>query len=157
MKWVTRKGVKFDRTACAWLIKRFIDPDAEFGFLTGEEMPAALEAGARPFHNYAWTGNAEDLPQDRINFPKLISNYSLEEAHPGLPLMAETVRKAERVGWAKDGTEHYSLWAIANGIYMLVNGDDAGMVQGMMPVYDALYAYCRLRAEGKSGWTSDAS
>jgi hypothetical protein len=71
MKWVTRKGVKFDRTACAWLIKRFIDADAEFDFVTGDEMPAAIEAGARAFHNYAFTGRREDLPVDRVNFPKL--------------------------------------------------------------------------------------
>jgi hypothetical protein len=157
MKWVTRKGVKFDRTACAWAIKRFIDPEAEFDFLSGDEaMNAAIEGGAKAFHNYVFTGRREDLPAERVNFPKLLSMYGLDEKDPALPIMADTVRKAESVGWQRDGTEHYSLWAIANGIHSIVGGDDAGMVERMMPVYDALYAYCKLRAEGKGGWTSDS-
>jgi hypothetical protein len=83
--------------------------------------------------------------------------YGLGEKDPALSIMADSVRQAERVGWAKDGTEHYGLWAVANGIYVLVHGDDAGMVERMLPVYDALYAYCRLRAQGQTGWTSDAA
>ncbi|MEO8287956.1 MAG: chromate resistance protein ChrB domain-containing protein [Chloroflexota bacterium] len=154
MKWVTRKGVRFDRTACAWFIKRFLDPEAEFGFLTAEEMPAAIEAGATPFHNYAWTGRREDLPADRVNFPILMANYGYDKKDPALPIMADAVRQAERSGFAKDGTENYSLWAVANGISVMVNGDDAAVTEKMMPVYDALYAYCQLRAEGISGWTT---
>src|SRR5437868_12130051 len=79
MRWVTRKGVRFDRTACAWFIKRFLDPEAEFDFLTEEEMPAAIEAGAQAFHNYAWTGRREDIPADRINFPALIARYGYDK------------------------------------------------------------------------------
>ncbi len=155
MKWVTRKGVKFDRTACAWAIKRFIDPDAEFDFLSGDDaMNAAIAGGAKAFHNYVFTGRVEDLPAERVNFPKLLSMYDLYK-DPALPIMAETAKKAEMVGWQKDGTEHYSLWAIANGIASIFGGDDAGITERMMPVYDALYAYCKLRAVGSSGWTGD--
>jgi hypothetical protein len=154
MKWVTRKGVRFDRTACAWFIKRFVDQDAEFGFLTPEEMPAAIEAGAQPYHNYSWTGRAEDLPADRLNFPGLIAKYGYDKSDPALPIMADAVRQAERTGFAKDGSENYSLWAIANGLSALVNGSDAALTEKMMPIYDALYAYCKLRAEGSTGWTT---
>ena len=156
MRWVTRKGVRFDRTACAWFIKRFLDKDAEFGFLTEEEMPAAIAAGAEAFHNYAWTGRREDLPQERINFPALIAKYGYDTKDPALPIMADNVRKAERSGFARDGSEDYSLWAIANGISAMVNGDDAAITERMMPVYDALYAYCQLKAQGNPGWTTGA-
>jgi hypothetical protein len=155
MRWVTRKGVKFDRTACAWAIKRFIDPEAEFGFLNPEEIPAAVQAGAQAFHNYAWTGNPADLPPDRVNFPRLLELYGLN-ADPALVKMADLVRKAEKAGWARDGTEQYGLWAIAYGIYRMVAGDDAALTERMMPVYDALYAYCQGLQAGDTGWTRDA-
>jgi hypothetical protein len=154
MRWVTRKGVKFDRTACAWLIKRYIDPDAEFGYLTEEEMPAAIEAGANAFHNYKWTGSVDTLPTDRLNFPKLIEKYGYDK-DPAMPLMAQTVRSAERQGFGKDGSEHYGIWAIANGIYALCNGDDACIVERMLPVYDALYAYCLARVNQQTGMVED--
>jgi hypothetical protein len=156
MRWVTRKGVRFDRTACAWFIKRFLDPEAEFGFLTEEEMPAAIEAGAQAFHNYAWTGRAEDLPADRLNFPGMLAKYGYDKTDPALPIMADSVRQAERSGFAKESSRDYGLWAIANGISAMVNGDDAAITERMMPVYDALYAYCQLRAEGNAGWTTGA-
>ena len=157
MHWVTRKGVKFDRTAGAWLILRFIDPAATFGFLGGEEMAAAIAAGAQPFHNYAWTGNAADLPppEERLNLPGLIAKYKLAADHPALPIFAESVRNGERAGWAKNGCENEGLWAIGNGMWVLAGGDDGGLVERMLPVYDALYEFCKLRAAGSSGWTSD--
>jgi hypothetical protein len=154
MRWVTRKGAKFDRTACAWAIKRFIDPEAEFGFLTAEEMPAAIAAGAQPFHNYAWTGSADALPADRINFPRLLALHGLD-GDPALVKFGDLVRQAERAGWRKDGSEQYGLWAVANGLSRLA-GDDAGFSERMMPVYDALYAYCQGLVEGDQGWTSDS-
>ncbi|MDQ2808630.1 MAG: chromate resistance protein [Chloroflexota bacterium] len=156
MKWVTRKGIKFDRTAGVWLILRFIDPDAEFDFVSGDEMPAALAAGAQPFHNYAWTGNPADLPAERLNLPGLIAKYGLAEREPALTLFAESVQKGERAGWAKPGYENEGLWAIANGLWLLADRDDAAFAQRMLPMYDALFAYCQMRATGGSGWQGDA-
>lgn len=154
VKWVTRKGVKFDRSACAWLIRRFIDPHAEFAYLPAEAVAAAVEAGAIPFHNYAWTGSVETLPPDRLNLGGLIRQYGLD--HPALLLFAESVRKGEQAGWAKNGCETEGLWAIANGMWTLAGHDDAGLVERMLPVYDALYAYCEMRQAGDAGWTSDS-
>jgi hypothetical protein len=154
VKWVTRQGVKFDRSACAWLIRRFIDPQAEFAYLPAEEMPAAIAAGATPFHDYAFVRGTPP-PADRVNLPRLISDYQLDQAHPALTLFAESVRNGERAGWAKAGAEHEGLWAIGNGMRALAQ-DDADFVERMRPVYDALYAYCEQRAAGGSGWTSDS-
>ena len=61
----------------------------------------------------------------------------------------------EKAGWAKDGSENHGLWAIANGMTTLTEGNDAEMIERMMPVYDALYAYCQQRARGEAGWKSD--
>ena len=151
MKWVTRKGVRFDRTACAWAIRRFIDPGAEFAFLDAAEMPAAIEAGAKAFHNYAWTGNRADVPADRINLPRLLELYGLD-SNPALAKFAELIRSAERSGRQGEGSEHYGLWAVASGMSRLKGGDDAALTEGMLPVYDALYSYCQALVEGKPAW-----
>ncbi len=156
MRWVTRQGVKFDRTACAWLIRRFLDPGAEIAYLPKEEIAAAVAGGARSFHDYAWTGSAATMPADRVNFPRMLADHQLDQTDPALVLFGQTVRQAESVGWAKDGTEHYSLWAIANGIATLSHGDDGAIVERMLPIYDALYAYCQGRVAGGTGWTSDS-
>ena len=156
MKWVTRKGAKFDRSACAWLILRFIDPEAEFGFLTADEMPAAIAAGAQAFHNYAYTGSQATLPADRVNLRQLIINQGLDQADPALLIFADSVKEGERAGWAKTGAENSGLWAIGNGVSSLSGGDDATFVRNMLPIYDALYEYARLRAAGGHGWASDS-
>jgi hypothetical protein len=85
----------------------------------------------------------------------LLAENGLDQSNQALVLMGESVRAAERAGWAKDGSENYGLWAIANGITSMVNGDDAQIVERMLPVYDALYAYCQQRVAGQAGWTSD--
>jgi hypothetical protein len=156
VRWVTRKGAKFDRTASAWLILRFIDPDAEFGFLSGDEMPQAIAEGAQAFHNYAWTGNPADLPADRLNLGGLIAKYELDKRDPAFLLFAESVKEGERAGWSKNGCENSGLWAIGYGMSTLAGGDDAAFVQRMLPVYDALFAYCQHRAAGGNGWKSDS-
>src|SRR3954471_20762445 len=137
MKWVTRKGVRFDRTACAWLILRFIDPEATFAFLSGDEIPAAIAAGAKAFHNYAWTGNAATLPADRVNFPRLLADHRLD-TNPALVLFGEAVRATERSGRSNEDHIHYGLWAIFHGIHALSQGNDAAIVERLLPVYDAL-------------------
>lgn len=151
MKWVTIKGVKMDRTACAWLITRFLDKDAEFEFVEKDALEGAEAQGKRTFHNYVFTGT----PRTNSGFQELVLENGLDASDPALVLMGQAVRAGERAGWAKDGSENYGLWAIANGITTLAKGDDMQIVQGMMPVYDALYEYCRQREAGEAGWKSD--
>jgi hypothetical protein len=151
MTWVTIKGVKMDRTACAWLIRRFIEPEAEFIFVEKDEVQGEVDKGARPFHNYVFTGT----PRENSGFQELLAEHGLEDTDPALVTMGQSVRRAERAGWAKDGSENYGLWAIANGITTLTGGNDAEIIERMLPVYDALYAYCQERVAGGAGWTSD--
>src|SRR4051794_13439533 len=111
-------------------------------------MPAAIAAGAQPFHNYAFTGNAADLPADRLNLGGLIAKHNLAEREPALTLFADSVKAGEKAGWAKNGCENEGLWAIGNGMWELAGRDDGAFVQRMLPVYDALFAYCQQRAAG---------
>ncbi|MFL5733148.1 MAG: chromate resistance protein ChrB domain-containing protein [Chloroflexia bacterium] len=152
MNWVTLKRVKMDRTASAWLIRRFLDREAEFSFVEKDEMEGAIAGGAKPFHNYVFTGT----PREHSGFQELLMEHELDKSDPALVLMGQSVRAAERAGWAKDGSENHGLWAIANGISDLAGGNDAETIERMLPVYDALYAYCKQRALGEAGWKSDS-
>src|SRR5690242_20412430 len=136
MQWVTRSGVKFDRSACVWLIRRFIDPEAEVAYLAPDEIPAAEAAGARVFHNYGPPSPGQAPSPDRVNLERLVRDYQLDEAHPALVLFYQSVRAGEQAGWRKTGCENEGLWAIGNGLSVLAQGDDADFVQRMLPVYD---------------------
>lgn len=136
MIWVTRERPKVDRVACPWLIRRFVDPDAEFLFVpAGEVMATAELTGATPF----------DVPGvelghhgDECSFDAIMKKYDLAE--PALQRLALIVRGADTD--AKDLTpESRGLEAIAEG-FRLTHDDDHRQLERELPVYDALYAYC---------------
>jgi hypothetical protein len=142
VKWVTRERPKVDRIACPWLIKRFVDPDAEFLYVPGDQVMAIAEQeGATPF----------DVPGvelghhgDECSFDAIVRTYGL--ADPALAQLALIVRGADTD--AKDLTaESRGLEAIAEG-FRLVDQDDQEQLTHELPVYDALYAYCRQQAIG---------
>jgi hypothetical protein len=149
MKWVTRKGVRLDRTACAWLIKRHIDSKAEIAYVEADALPDAIEEGALPFHN---TVSEEPGMRERTSFQELLAEYRLDENNDALALMGEIVRGAEtkELGSIEEGE---GLRAIAKGMNALVSSD-AEMVDRMLPIFDALFAYCTRRVEGHRGWAN---
>jgi hypothetical protein len=152
MKWVTRKGVRLDRTACAWLIKRHLDPKADIAYVEADELSDAIEEGALPFHN---TVSEEPGTRERTSFQELLAEYRLDDSNSALELMGQIVRGAEtkEPGSIEEGE---GLRAIAKGMNALARSDDE-MVERMLPVFDALYAYCLRRVEGHRGWAnSDA-
>ncbi len=137
MKWVTRARPKVDRVACPWLIRRFIDPDAEFLYVPPDQVAAvAAREGATPF----------DVPNVELghrgaecSFDAIIRKHGLTD--PALGRLARIVRGADTA--AKDLTpESRGLEAIAEG-FRLVYRDDHELLEREMPVYDALYAYCQ--------------
>lgn len=139
-KWVTRARPKVDRVACPWLIKRFVDSEAEFLFVPADQVLAVAEReGAIPF----------DVPNVELGhhgpectFDAIIAKYHLDD--PALHLLAPIVRGADTD--AKDLTpESRGLDAIAEG-FRTVYQDDHELLKREFPVYEALYAYCRLRA-----------
>ena len=140
MKWVTRERPKVDRVACPWLIKRFVDPDAEFLYVPpGEVLAVAARDGATPF----------DVPDAELghhaancSFDAIIAKYRLDD--PALARLAPIVRGADTD--AKDLTpESRGLEAIAEG-FRLVFLNDHELLEREMAVYDALYAYCKAGA-----------
>jgi hypothetical protein len=150
MKWVTRKRIKLDRSACAWLILRHIDPQAQITYVEAEDLPKAIEEGALPFHN---TVSEEPGMRERTSFQELLAEYRLDESNPALALLGEMVYGAE----TKDlGSieEAEGLRAIAKGMNSLCQSDKE-MVERMMPVFDALYAYCVRRVAGIRGWANE--
>ncbi|HEX7216564.1 MAG TPA: chromate resistance protein ChrB domain-containing protein [Methylomirabilota bacterium] len=137
MKWVTRRQARVDRIACPWLIRRFIDPEAEFLFVPEDQvMETARREGAVPF----------DVPAvelghhgDRCSFDAVIDKYRL--ADPVFGALAEIVRGADTD--ARDiAREAWGLYAVASGCRE-ITGDDFENMRLQFPVYDALYAYCR--------------
>lgn len=137
MKWVTRANPKVDRVACPWLIRKFVDPEAEFLYAPGDQvMTVAEREGATPY----------DVPNVELghegaecSFDAIIKRYKLTD--PALNKLALIVRGADTA--AKDLTpESRGLEAIAAG-FQLCYEDDHQQLAAELPVYDALYAYCQ--------------
>jgi len=144
MKWITRKDIKVDRVACPWLIRSFVDPQAEFLFVEERDLlTAAAREGAIPF-------DAPKLPEVKLNhrgsrcsFEAIIEDYHLQA--PGLDRLALIVRAADVKGQEKVAPEGIGLRAIAQGFAALGLTDEERLV-GQFPIYDALYEYAQ-RAE----------
>ena len=152
MKWVTRSGVRLDRSACVWLILRHLDPKAEIEFVNAKEMPRAVEEGALPFHN---TVSEEPGSPERTSFQELLAEYRQAQQDPALELLGDIVHSAE-TKQAGSIAEGEGLRAIAKGMNSLSSSDQE-MVERMLPVFDALYAYCQRRVEGRRDWANTES
>jgi hypothetical protein len=139
MKWVTRENVKVDRVACPWLIRRFVDPEAEFMFV-GEErlLEAARRENAVAFDAPRIKGVPLNHRGKCCTFEAIVSDYKLYDqglTQLGLIVRAADVRGQERV--AKEGT---GLKAIAHGFASLGISDHERLAK-MFPLYDALLEY----------------
>jgi hypothetical protein len=148
MKWVTREKAKVDRIACPWLIRKFVDPKAEFLFVPREKVLAvAKEQDAIPFDSPgAELFHYKEDGDERCSFDAIILKYGLKDA--ALLDMAEIVRAAD----ASPHTprpEGAGLEAMALGFRANAR-DDSENMRLQFPAYDALYAYCKLKVEGKA-------
>ena len=135
-KWVTRERPKTDRIACPWLIRKFIDPDAEFLYVPAEEvLDVAEREGA---HSYD-APDAEYTHRDGLcSFEVLVEEYGIED--PAVRLLARVVHGAD-VADDRDATpESRGLLAVAEGFHLLDLGDHR-QLELSLPVYDALYAW----------------
>ncbi len=137
MEWVTRQGVRLDRAAMIWLIKKEIDPEATITFLPeGEVMAHAEATGATPFHH-----PKVELRHagSRTGFDALRVRYNLTD--PALAVMALIHRGAETSD--KNLTQWSpGLAAVANGIRK-VTTTDAEFIAAITPVLDGLYQFCQ--------------
>jgi AraC-like DNA-binding protein len=137
MKWITRERPKIDRIACPWLIKRFVDPDAEIIYVPFEQViPKSKELNAIPF----------DLPNveythygDQCTFDYVIEKHKLKD--PALQVMAVIVRGAD-TDRHDIATQASGLWAISAGLAQNIQDDHELLSKGMM-IYDALYTWAK--------------
>lgn len=145
MKWVTRKGAKTDRVACPWLIKKFIDPAAEFLFVSESEvLEVARREGAKSFD----CPGADYTHRDgKCSFEALVEAHRLQD--PGVQVLARIVHGADIRADVGIVPEAAGLQAVAHG-FAAICSDDHRKLELEFPVYDALYAWCQAKASGKS-------
>lgn len=141
MNWITRENIKVDRVACPWLIRRFIDPAAEFFFVPEDQVLARATAEeAVPF----------DMPRNPelkfthhdglCTFEVLMREFDLNDA--ALARLARIVHGADIKGEEHVAAEAPGLRAIAEGFAALGIPDEERLARAF-PLYDALYAWCQ--------------
>jgi hypothetical protein len=142
MKWVTREKAKVDRIACPWLIRRFVDTDAEFVFLPHDTNWSAIT-----------DGTVFDVPNaelghhgENCSFDAIVARYGLGK-DAALVELAKIVRAADtpKRDWAAEGI---GLEAIADG-FRRISADDFDNMRRQFAVYDALYAHCQAKVARK--------
>lgn len=137
MKWITRERPKIDRLACPWLIKRFVDKEAEFIYAKADKVKVNAQAlNAIPF----------DIPDvefshhdDKCTFDYIIQKFELKD--PALQTMALIVRGAD-TDRHDIASQASGLWAISAGMSYNIN-DDYELLQKSMMMYDALYSWAK--------------
>jgi len=137
VKWITREKIKVDRVACPWLIRNFVDPEAEFVFLPRQTEWREID-----------NGTVFDVPNcelghrgENVSFDSILKKYNLTE--PGLLLLAEIVRAADSHPTNPHPAGEGLRW-IAGGFGAL-GLTDHEILQREFVVYDALYAECKRR------------
>ena len=149
MKWITRERPKIDRIACPWLIKRFVDKDAEIFYVPKEQVfKKAKELHAIPF----------DIPgaeythyDDECTFDFIIKKHRLDD--PALQLLSVIIRGADTDRFEL-APQSAGLWAISAGL-SYNNKDDHEMLETGMKLYDALYSWAKYVHEEKHTWNPD--
>ena len=135
MQWVTWRDVGVDRMGCAWLIRRFVDPDAEFVFVAPGERQ--LPDGAEPF----------DIPGARLShhrghssFHTIVREYGLDD--PVLHRIAQLVDEADVTQEVTVEPAAPGLDLICRGLRLISPDDQVALERGAL-IYDAIYAECR--------------
>jgi hypothetical protein len=145
MKWVTRKRVHVNRTATAWLVRRFLDPRADIEFVE----PAEVEAVQRRDGALGFDAPGARYPhcdaQGRCSFEQLVDERLAGDA--ALRELARIVHGADFPAEIATTPESAGLWAISQG-FTDVAGDDAEIVARAAFLYDSLYAHLRRRLPG---------
>jgi hypothetical protein len=140
MKWITRNQVKVDRVACPWLIKKFVDKDADFYFVPADRvMSEAERLGAIP---YDVKGVELGHHGKECSFEAILKKYHLT-IDPALLLLSKIVNGADTDNTLWNQPEGAGLQAIAEGFRHLGFKDDHEINAAEWIVYDALYAYCQ--------------
>jgi len=139
MKWITRKNVKVDRVACPWLIRRFVDKDAEFIFVEEDQLVRLAQSmQAIPYDAPRIAEIKLNHRGERCTFEAIIEDYKITD--PGLQRLALIVRAADVKGQEQVAAEGIGLRSIAEGFAAMGLSDEERLTK-QFPVYDALYEY----------------
>jgi hypothetical protein len=149
MKWVTRERPKIDRLACPWLIRRFIDTDADILYVAPKDvLSVAAKQNAIPF----------DIPGVELthdgplcSFDAFLKKYQLDD--PALHALAKIVRAAD-TDTLEQSPQAPGLLAITLGLGANIR-DDQALLVAALPLYDALYTWCRSLSSERHGWYPD--
>jgi hypothetical protein len=146
VQWVTREHPKTDRIACPWLIRRFIDPQAEILYVPPDQVLAVAERqeaisfdapGARYTHR-----------DGLCSFEVLVDDYRIDD--PAVALLARIVHGADIPADLAITPQSAGLQAIADG-FAALDLDDQRQLELELPVYDALYAWCQHQTQADQG------
>ncbi len=147
MKWATRKNMKTDRVACAWLIRKYIDPEAEFFFFDADKLIAeAKKIGAKSFDaagaDYSHVGMY-------CTFETMLSRHGLWGKDPALDHMAEIINASDIRVKLYDFhiLEGFGVWALAQGFADFMP-DDHEKLKVVVPMYEALFRWCEKKMSG---------
>lgn len=146
MKWITRERPKIDRIACPWLIKNFVDRDAEFFYVPKEQVfERAKQLEAIP---YDIPGAEYSHYDNECTFDYIIKKHSIDD--PALQQIAMIVRGADTDSFNL-APQAAGLWAISAGLSYNYH-DDQELLQTGMKVYDALYSWAKYIQDEKHTW-----
>lgn len=141
MKWITRKNVKVDRVACPWLIRRFVDSQAEFIFVEERDLlDESKRLDATPFDAPKIEAIKLNHRGPRCTFEAIIEDYAISD--PAIHQLGLIVRAADVNGQEAVAPEGIGLRAIAQG-FAATGISDEERLASQFPVYDALYAYAK--------------
>jgi len=143
MKWITREHPKIDRIACPWIIKRFIDTEAEFIYVPFSEVKEkAKQLNATPF----------DIPDvefthynDQCTFDYFVKKYKIDD--PAIHVLAVIIRGADTDSHDL-AAQAAGLWAISSGLAHICQDDHELLQKGML-IYDALYHWAKYHQKDK--------
>jgi hypothetical protein len=145
MKWITRKNVKVDRVACPWLIKRFVDPEAQFLFVEENDLlEESKKLGATPFDAPKIEAIKLNHRGPRCTFEAIIEDYAVHDS--AVQRLGLIVRAADVTGQEAAAPEGLGLRAIAQGFAAIGLTDEERLAR-QFPVYDALYAYLQSKPQ----------
>jgi rhodanese-related sulfurtransferase len=145
-RWVTRERPKIDRLACPWLVRRFIDADALFFYAPAHRVRAEAETLAAQPYDIADVTFSHRGP--RCSFDAFLDEFDLHD--PVLDQLADIVRAAD-TGVPEKSPQAHGLLAISLGLSANI-ADDISLLEQAMPVYDALYAWCKTARDETHSW-----
>ena len=146
MKWITRERPKIDRIACPWLIKNFVDSEAEFIYVPKNQVfEKAKELNAIP---YDIPGAEYSHEGDACTFDYIVKKHNIQDPH--IHQIAEIVRGADTDSFDL-APQAAGLWAISAGLSYNNKNDYEHLAIGMK-IYDALYSWAKYVSGEKNTW-----